>query len=245
MMPVACAALWFGKPWIEALIALLAAVMGWEWARLVGRAGTRAEGWLIGAACGLPVLLAGIVSMAWGLGAAIVLAVGQQALAGSGPRRPLWTIAGLLWIVLASIAFLWLRERPGTGFAIAVWVVAVVWSVDVAAYAAGRTVGGPKLAPRISPNKTWSGLAGGVVAAMAAGAVVGAVLPLYPLPMMVSLSAALAVVEQMGDMAESYAKRRFGVKDSSHLIPGHGGLLDRLDGMLAVVAAVFVIVAAG
>jgi phosphatidate cytidylyltransferase len=102
----------------------------------------------------------------------------------------------------------------------------------------GRALGGPRLAPRWSPRKTWAGFLGGTLCAAAAGAATAAVLSISPAQWLILLSAALAVVEQLGDLAESLAKRRFGVKDSSSLIPGHGGLLDRLDGLLAVVPTV-------
>ena len=119
------------------------------------------------------------------------------------------------------------------------WILAVVWSVDIGAYFAGRGFGGPKLAPAISPNKTWAGLFGG---AAAAGAVSAAAVPWLgrPLIIMVLFGIILAVISQAGDLLESWCKRRFGVKDSSHIIPGHGGILDRVDGLLAVLPFTFV-----
>src|SRR5579871_2840014 len=128
--------------------------------------------------------------------------------------------------------------EPGRGAGAADMAVAVVWATDIGAYAAGRSIGGPRLAPRLSPRKTWAGLAGGVLSAALAGGA-AALLLAVPAPLLlVALSAGLAIVAQLGDLAESLAKRRFGVKDSSGLIPGHGGVLDRLDGLLAVVPAV-------
>jgi phosphatidate cytidylyltransferase len=118
------------------------------------------------------------------------------------------------------------------------WLLAVVWATDIGAYAVGRGVGGPRLAPRWSPRKTWSGLAGGTVCAALAGGLTALALGVSPALPLVLTSAGLAIVAQFGDLAESLAKRRFGVKDSSGLIPGHGGLLDRLDGLLAVIPAV-------
>jgi phosphatidate cytidylyltransferase len=115
------------------------------------------------------------------------------------------------------------------------WMFAVVWATDIGAYAVGRRLGGPRLAPRWSPGKTWAGLIGGAGAAALAGWITGYVLGIAPVLPLVMASTGLAVVEQFGDLAESMAKRRFGVKDSSGLIPGHGGLLDRVDGLLAVI----------
>ena len=247
LMPVAGAAIWFGSPWIVLAVAVAAALMGWEWGRLTGRSRGPADGALmVGVAC-VPVALAGFVSVELGLVAAAVLILGQQFLARRGAGRPAWTIGGLCWIVLPCIAFDWMRGLTpagdgADGFALIALIVTVVWSVDIAAFLSGRTIGGPKLAPALSPNKTWAGLIGGVAAAMAASWVLTRFIA-FQSPIAVVLgSGGLAVVEQMGDMAESYAKRRFGVKDSGGLIPGHGGMLDRLDGMLAVVAAMFLIV---
>jgi phosphatidate cytidylyltransferase len=113
-----------------------------------------------------------------------------------------------------------------------IFLLAVVWSSDIGAYLAGRLIGGPKLAPRISPGKTWSGAAGGVAAVLAVGVAAAALWPVPAAPV-VAAAAVLGVAAQAGDLLESAVKRHFGVKDSGRLIPGHGGLLDRLDGLMA------------
>ena len=156
----------------------------------------------------------------------------------SSRRRPLWLAAGFVYIAVPCIALSWLRATPETGLAIILWLLAVVWATDIGAYFAGRGIGGPKLAPRISPKKTWAGLAGGMIAAGAVGAVTAAVLELPGTLGLIAFSMALAVVAQGGDLVESAVKRHFKVKDSGTIIPGHGGLLDRLDGLLTAAPAV-------
>jgi len=241
MVPVALAIVWYGGPWIAGLAALAAALMAWEWGRLVGRSTGLVDSLFLAAIAAIAVL-AGAYVAAWvGLlvGAAGILL--QQRLAGARTAAPIWTAAGLAWIIAPCIGFVWLRADPDEGTATVFWLLAVVWAIDTAAYVAGKTIGGPKLAPRISPKKTWAGLIGGVTAAIVVGLVTALIVGSDKIWQIALLSGALAIVEQIGDMAESFAKRRFGVKDSGNLIPGHGGLLDRLDGMLAVVVAVVVL----
>ena len=148
-----------------------------------------------------------------------------------------WKVYGFAYCLLPAVSLLWIRERAepsgiGTGFDLLIWVFLVVWSTDIGAYFAGRAIGGPKLAPSISPNKTIAGLVGGVIsAAVVAGAWVYLVrLP----PSLLWLSVLFAVAAQLGDLFESGLKRKAGVKDSGTWLPGHGGLLDRLDGLVPV-----------
>jgi phosphatidate cytidylyltransferase len=154
---------------------------------------------------------------------------------------PLWLAAGSLWVALPCIILLWLAQSGDAGRDTLFWMFAVVWATDIGAYLVGRQLGGPLLAPRWSPRKTWAGLIGGILCAALVGWATAGVLDSTPVLPLVLVSAGLAIVEQFGDLAESVAKRRFGVKDASGLIPGHGGLLDRLDGLLAVIPAVALI----
>ncbi len=176
---------------------------------------------------------AGFAVAASMLGAAMVFWTAGRA-TGIEPR---WAALGMLWVTLPCVALLWLAQESGAR-ATLLWVLAIVWATDIGAYAIGRSIGGPRLAPRLSPRKTWAGLIGGMLCAALAGAATARVLGISPAVPLALVSAGLAIVGQVGDLAESLAKRRFGVKDSSGLIPGHGGLLDRLDSLLAVLPAV-------
>jgi phosphatidate cytidylyltransferase len=143
-----------------------------------------------------------------------------------------WTVAGLLYAILPMAALVWLRSDPAFGLAAVLYLFAVTWTTDIASYAVGRLIGGAKLAPRISPNKTWSGFIGGVLAAGLVGYAFALVLGGTAPARLALISLLLALACQAGDLVESAVKRHFGIKDMSHLIPGHGGVLDRVDGLL-------------
>lgn len=154
-----------------------------------------------------------------------------------GPGRMLWNAGGFVYIAVAAVVLLFLRNQPG-GAQVVLLVLGAVVATDVGAYFAGRTIGGPKIAPRISPSKTWAGLLGGMAGATLfvwAGVrhLMDADWSASLVPLLLS-GPLIAIVAQAGDFFESWMKRRAGVKDSSNLIPGHGGVLDRLDGLLAV-----------
>jgi len=174
---------------------------------------------------------------AWGgavPGLAAIIAMTGIAAFFFGP----FAAAGIPYAGIGGISLLWLRLQPDAGLFDTLFLVAVIWSTDIGAYLAGRLVGGPKMAPRISPGKTWSGAVGGFCAAGLAGMVLAG--SLHALP----AACALSVFAQAGDLLESAIKRKLGVKDSGRTIPGHGGLFDRLDGFLAA-APVAAILALG
>jgi len=159
-----------------------------------------------------------------------------------------WLLVGIPYIGAPTYALIFVRNAPDKGFETVLWIFVMVWAADTFAYAAGRTFGGPKLAPSISPNKTWSGLFGGVAGAGAVGAITALVLNHNSVIPLALVSAALGAISQGGDLMESWIKRRFGKKDAGSLIPGHGGLFDRVDGLLAaalVVALVSIISSKG
>ena len=248
LAPLPIIAIWFGGPLLPLLTIAAAVVMAWEWGRLcaggASGAGSGSGGRvLIGvvAAAVAAAALSGIWPRGIWVGATLALTgavlVWQIALRRRA-SAPLWLAAGSLWVALPCIILLWLVESGRASRGTLFWVFAVVWATDIGAYVVGRTLGGPQLAPRWSPRKTWAGLGGGVICAALAGWAAAGVLGATPVLPVVLVSAGLAIIEQFGDLAESVAKRRFGVKDASSLIPGHGGLLDRLDGLLAVIPAV-------
>jgi phosphatidate cytidylyltransferase len=152
---------------------------------------------------------------------------------GWAPLRPV----GIAYIVLAGAALLWLRSDAIVGRPDVLFLLLVVWACDIGAYLIGRLIGGPRLAPRISPGKTWSGAVGGLLTAVAVGLVAAHFLADAVTWRAVVIAAALGVVAQAGDLLESFVKRRLEVKDSGQIIPGHGGLFDRLDGVLAAAPA--------
>ncbi len=199
---------------------------------------------LLGLALGLTMLALALRLPAWSVAAIAAAAlIGASAL-GRAARDRLWSGAGFLYAAVIATVPLVVRDDPRLAAVGVLWMFATVWVTDVAAYFVGRGVGGPKLWPRVSPKKTWSGFLGGVAAGTAAGVAVAAVGARYGTKLPASLwlvgliSALAASVGQLGDLAESAFKRRYEVKDSGHLIPGHGGLMDRLDAFWAVCALV-------
>lgn len=233
LAPIALGLLWLGGGAWAVLVALAAGGVVIEWARVCGvRAGV-----LPGTI--LPVLVAtvGLATTA-GLArealAALVLGAALLALgAWRSEARGSWLAGGSLYAGIAAIAMVWLREDRPNGIVAVLLVLLVVWASDIGAYLFGRLIGGPKLAPRLSPNKTWAGALGGLALAVVVGILIAGE---FGAPSWVKggvIAIVLSLASQSGDLAESAFKRRFGVKDSGALIPGHGGVLDRLDGMLA------------
>ncbi len=233
----AIGAVWIGGRVFAAFIAAGAALTLWEWRGLTR---LRRPAYLAALAV-LAVALSMVVTDVRIEGlwkAAMLLGAGSVALAVIGGPATF----GLAYAGLPAIALIWLRALPW-GFELLVWVLAVVIATDVFAYFSGRLIGGRKLAPKISPGKTWSGLAGGMAAALVIGWLVARH---FALPDWLGLSgAAMAALAQSGDLFESWLKRRAGVKDSGMLLPGHGGVMDRIDGLLPVAVATAVAIVFG
>ncbi len=222
--------LWLG------LVTLAAIGLYVEWLTIVGARAPRVM------AAGIMTLVGAAVWLGIGrIGATYVIFVlGVIVAALLSPHRRGWAALGGCYAFAALIASAAVRQDQIWGFTALMFVLLIVWVTDIGGYFAGRGIGGPKLWPRVSPKKTWAGAVGGfalslMIAAGFAASGLGHIVPLL------LLAAVLSIASQLGDLFESAVKRRFGVKDSSHIIPGHGGLMDRLDGFVAaiVLAAIF------
>ena len=239
---VALAATWFGGLAFQLLSVLIALLVYYEWSTITGLVERdfqgNAFGWLS------IVVIAGLVVtgyigyslpfLAFGLGAALLWVLTQ--------KTSWWLPGGIAYAGLTGISLAALRGADDLGLIATLFVFAVVWATDIFAYFTGRAIGGPKLAPRISPGKTWSGAIGGTICGILAGvAVFMAYFSLQDLRIPI-IALVLSVASQVGDLFESFIKRRFGVKDSSRLIPGHGGVMDRVDGLIFACVAALILV---
>ena len=237
LIPAVLADVWAGGIWFHLFVALIGILMAQEWVNIVHKDNPlqfalHAAGAMCGALLPLDIGLAG------GLLAIAVLTVVSAAAAWrEAPGGPVWRYLGVPYVSLPPIALVVLRDDPGYGVAAIVLVMLMVWAADTLAYFAGRIIGGPKLAPRISPKKTWAGMGGAMVGSAVAALGVGMALGVPGLWLLLIVAALLAVVEQGGDLFKSAMKRHYGVKDSGRLIPGHGGVIDRVDGLVAVATA--------
>jgi phosphatidate cytidylyltransferase len=228
---------WAGHNPFALLVLIVAVVMSWEWTRVVRDTDLDLTLIVHAAAVAASTILAALGYAALGL-ATLIIGTITVLLLEFG-RRSLYSAAGVLYAGLPAIALLWLRGSNHTGFRAVLFIFLVVWATDTLAFIAGRTVGGPKLAPTISPNKTWAGLAGGLIASTLTAAIFALFTGDSPWGLAVT-GLAMGLIAQGGDLGESALKRVFGVKDVSDLIPGHGGFMDRMDGVVAVaVAAAF------
>ena len=240
MAPVAVAAAYWGG-WVFALFWTIAALaVLWEWVGLVAGHDHR----LMVLSCGGAIVIAAI--LAWTdhpVVALLLMVLGALAASIFAPREQrLWIVAGIGYAGSMMLAPVTLRGEDWLGFIAIVLLFAVVWTTDVLAYFTGRAIGGPKLMPSVSPKKTWSGAVGGLIGAVAVAVLVATVFGGLNKIALGLLALVLSMVSQAGDLLESHIKRLFGAKDASHLIPGHGGAMDRLDGFWA---AVIVAVAIG
>ncbi|MEH2468611.1 phosphatidate cytidylyltransferase [Nitrobacteraceae bacterium AZCC 2161] len=237
LIPVAIAVAYAGGWLWLGLVTLAAIGLYVEWLMVVGASSDRRVLWagivalvVAGTCLGIGRVDASLAVVAFGLIVASLLSPGRRG----------WTALGVVYASAALVASVLVRLDQVWGFSALMFILLIVWITDIGGFFAGRGIGGPKLWPRVSPKKTWAGAIGGFVLslAVASGFAAYGLGKLMPLLL---LATVLTVVSQLGDLFESAVKRTFGVKDSSHIIPGHGGLLDRLDGyVFAVIAAALI-----
>jgi phosphatidate cytidylyltransferase len=235
LAPLAVACIWAGGTAFAALLALITIGLSHEW---LGLCQSRTPiAYALFAALPLAVILTAWAGPIPGL--LLLAAAGVAATVttrGISPARPL--AFGVPYMGIAAVALVWLRQPSVSGGVNVIVLLLIVWASDIGAYMAGRAIGGPRLAPVISPGKTWSGAVGGLVAAAATGLVASIILGNTPLSLRpVGFAVLIGIISQTGDLFESQLKRHFAVKDSGHMIPGHGGLLDRLDAVLTAAPA--------
>lgn len=230
-----------------ALCALAAGGIFWEWTHLLAE---RTEprllvpGWV---GLGAAAVLIGLGDPAAAVAAAAAGAIIAGAAAGLAPPRGapphvgVWAAGGAVYAAAALFGPALLRRDPQWGLTALSFLFATVWATDILAFFAGRTIGGPRLWPSVSPNKTWAGAIGGLLGGLAAGVAVAYASGVGELALAGVMGLVLSVLAQAGDLLESAVKRHFGAKDASHLIPGHGGLMDRLDSFIVAALAALLI----
>lgn len=235
LAPLAIAAAWFGGSVFIAFWLIAALVVLWEWQTLV--CGHDRNSVLTVGAAALAGAAAVLIVGWFGIAIALIALGGFGIAALASQVRRGWCVAGLAYAAVILIAPVLLRRDGAFGFAAILFLFVIVWLTDIVAYFAGRAIGGPKLMPRVSPKKTWSGAIGGSVAAAVGGVLLASQFGTGAMATIAIVALVLSVASQAGDLFESAVKRRFNAKDASQLIPGHGGLMDRLDGFVAAAAA--------
>jgi phosphatidate cytidylyltransferase len=238
---VVLAAAWAGGLPFRLLSSLIALLVYYEWSTITRLAEADVRGNAFGWAATLAVAAMVVYAEEELALVTIAGAVALSAIHAAAFKRSFWLPGGIAYAGLTAVSLAAIRGGDATGLIAMLFVFSVVWATDILAYFVGRAIGGPKLAPSISPGKTWSGAIGGTISAIVAGSVL--YLAFFPsigswIPFVAFI---LSVFSQVGDLFESFIKRRFGVKDSSRLIPGHGGVMDRVDGLVFACFAAFLL----
>lgn len=232
LAPLVLGAIYLGGPVYDLLILAAVIIMAWEWRRLCAQQHFDIPGIILTiTVAGATVLTSfdyvGLAALFVVAGALIVLFM----IVGSAGKSSIWTIAGVLAIGVTGISLILIRQI-GDDWSVTMWFLVAIWATDITAFFVGRAVGGPKLAPKISPGKTWSGLIGGITGAVCWSLLWALWTGAEQAGTLTFLGAVIAIFAQLGDLGVSRVKRRFGAKDTGTLIPGHGGLLDRVDGII-------------
>ncbi|MBR2033593.1 MAG: phosphatidate cytidylyltransferase [Alphaproteobacteria bacterium] len=236
LIPAVIWCLYAGYPFVQVLALIAGALLSWEWAQMV----PSVRGAFYAVLYTFVVTIAVFIGPYWPYLFTLIVATGLAWFKAKGETRRNLLVLGVPYISIGVGSIMWLYEL--VGFGLTFWFVLIVWAVDIGGMIIGCSLKGPKLAPKISPNKTWSGLIGGMLFSVVFGSVfcwyvgAGAHLMYYGI-----LAAAIAFVAQMGDLLESKIKRSLNLKDSSNLIPGHGGMFDRIDGMIFAAPFVYVL----
>ena len=242
LVPVVIAFTWAHEISFSLVVLVAGGIILQEWLRMVGAGEAtmlRWTGWIaITAVAVVAFVLPPTVSVA-GIGVAVALVFAVARLSGAGVPAQ-WVVAGVIYSGLAVVSLIALR-KGADGFGVVLFVFLVAWATDTAAFIVGRRLGGPRLWRSVSPAKTWSGALGGLFAGTALGVLVAMLLDVPPSLGVVLAAAIVAVAAQAGDLLESAAKRRFQVKDAGSIIPGHGGVMDRVDGLVAAGVATLVL----
>ena len=242
----AVVAAWFGGPWLAGACGAAVVAMSYEWARM-----SEPDQLVPAFAFSLAGSLGAVMFASWQRLDYAVMWLAACAAISATRRRSLVgvieTAGGAIYIGLPAAVFLWLRTRGVEGLETVLALFAIIWAADSFAYFGGKLIGGPKVAEGLSPKKTWSGIITGVIAGAAAGAGCGTLFQTAPDLRVAwfAIGALIAFTGLMGDLIESFLKRRFGVKDASRLIPGHGGVLDRIDGLMAATLLTGAVFASG
>lgn len=239
--PIALVVVWFGGYFFLAMVCAGTVLIFREWLEITDNADAVRDSWLLTGVMILCVILTAVGDLNYALISLVLVLVFAAVLPQFAGNR-LWVLLGAAYVVFAAIGMIALRQGS-YGLHAVFGLLILVWATDIGAYFSGRLIGGPKLWPAVSPGKTWSGACGGLLAAVFFAVVAAKISGYHKLAEVAVLTAFLSGVSQLGDLAESALKRRFDVKDSGDLIPGHGGLLDRVDGLMLAVVAAFVLAA--
>lgn len=234
LLGIALGAAYLGGIPAGIVAAALAVIVQVEWANVTGEKVGRMVPFAIAVALATVAASAGMLAVAIGVAALAAIAAGVF-------TRGAWLPAGVVYASVLGLGLVGIRVSPDHGFSAVVFLLAIVWATDSFAYFVGRVIGGAKLWPQISPKKTWSGAIGGLIGGVAVGVVVARVVGVTVTLELAIVALVLSILSQSGDLFESWVKRHFGVKDSGNIIPGHGGMMDRIDGLVFAAAAAIMI----